>query len=289
MAAPLVGTILLKSNDAAKQFVQSWLGFQRQHLLEWGPQDFDKNDGNQRRSDQVPFPSDPQKFCGPSRKRCSNLSCAGASLPLHVQQARLPRAAAWCRSSSAWRTAKQSGVLCGHGLDEGSKAHVDCCGCCVFLLEPWHSGHLCMQHGRRTTSCSQTCQLEKIQRCEQPASCLQVTLNKYALPHLVRQAPDQTQHMSIVPLSHDHFPNYCGGFCGCEGQQKRGADSFMRFENQRGHLMSGRVQCPIHVVADWYTYHFPCTMSTAEKAALLDCYQHLADRTAAVHSSASQH
>ena len=34
-------------------FVQTWLTLQRQHLLEWGPRDFDRNDMFQRRSDQV--------------------------------------------------------------------------------------------------------------------------------------------------------------------------------------------------------------------------------------------
>ena len=47
------GTLLLKPTDAAKRFVASWLGFQRKHLIDWGPNDFDKLDGNQRRSDQV--------------------------------------------------------------------------------------------------------------------------------------------------------------------------------------------------------------------------------------------
>ena len=52
------GTLLLKPTDAARRFVASWMGFQRKHLLEWGPEDFDKHDGNQRRSDQVGVASD---------------------------------------------------------------------------------------------------------------------------------------------------------------------------------------------------------------------------------------
>lgn len=108
---------------------------------------------------------------------------------------------------------------------------------------------------------------------------VQVTLNRFALPHLVGEDPGQPHYLNIQALDHQHFPNYCGGYCGCEGAGKREAMAFIRFENSRGHLMSGRVDCPAHIMQDWYTYHFPCTMSTAEKAALLDCYQHLADRT----------
>lgn len=47
------GTILLKPTAAGRRFVASWMGFQKRHLLEWGPQDFNKSDGNQRRSDQA--------------------------------------------------------------------------------------------------------------------------------------------------------------------------------------------------------------------------------------------
>ena len=117
----------------------------------------------------------------------------------------------------------------------------------------------------------------------------QVTLNKFALPHLVRETPDQPHYLRVEPLGHEHFPNYCGGYCGCEGRGKRGATSFIRFENTKKHLMSGRVDCPAHITGRWFTYHFPCTMSTAEKAALLDCYQHLSDRRHPANHVAPQH
>ncbi|KAK9813978.1 hypothetical protein WJX73_007658 [Symbiochloris irregularis] len=106
----------------------------------------------------------------------------------------------------------------------------------------------------------------------------QVTLNNYALPNLVSDTPDRPHYLRIQGLSHQHFPNFCGGPCGCQGTQSIKPPQFIRFENQQGHLMSGRLVCPRHTVDDFFTFHFPCTWSTAEKAALLDTYQAMADR-----------
>lgn len=50
------GTILLKPTSAGRRFVESWLGFQKRHLLYWTDKDFNKADGMQRRSDQVQVP-----------------------------------------------------------------------------------------------------------------------------------------------------------------------------------------------------------------------------------------
>lgn len=47
------GTFFLRAGKETVAFVLDWLSQQRQHLLEWGPEQFDKNDMFQRRSDQV--------------------------------------------------------------------------------------------------------------------------------------------------------------------------------------------------------------------------------------------
>lgn len=63
------GTLYLRQGKPAQAFVLSWLTLQRQHLLEWGPEQFDKKDMFQRRSDQVGGRSGCQRcwvWCGAS-------------------------------------------------------------------------------------------------------------------------------------------------------------------------------------------------------------------------------
>lgn len=47
------GTFFFRAERGVLDFVRSWMDLQRSHLLEWGPQQFDKDDMFQRRSDQV--------------------------------------------------------------------------------------------------------------------------------------------------------------------------------------------------------------------------------------------
>ena len=47
------GTFYLRASQYVRGFVLDWLTIQRQHLLEWGPDQFDRHDMFQRRSDQV--------------------------------------------------------------------------------------------------------------------------------------------------------------------------------------------------------------------------------------------
>lgn len=50
------GTLFLRAGPQSQAFVLDWLTIQRQHLLEWGPEQFDKEDIFQRRSDQASKP-----------------------------------------------------------------------------------------------------------------------------------------------------------------------------------------------------------------------------------------
>lgn len=75
-----------------------------------------------------------------------------------------------------------------------------------------------------------------------PMARTQVTFAKYALPEVIGNAthPGGDAYVNVTMLSNDLFPNWCGGQCGCEADAKRGALKFLRHENLKGHLTTGR-------------------------------------------------
>lgn len=46
--------------------------------------------------------------------------------------------------------------------------------------------------------------------------------------------------VKLALLSQQHFPNFCGGWCGCEGNSSRTASRLIAQTNHLGHLLSGR-------------------------------------------------
>ena len=69
---------------------------------------------------------------------------------------------------------------------------------------------------------------------------VQVTLTKYALPAALMTSQPGGAYLNATMLSPALFPNHCGGECGCDGAEQRPASRFLRHENQKGHLTTGR-------------------------------------------------
>ena len=124
---------------------------------------------------------------------------------------------------------------------------------------------------RRNVQCLQLC-LERA-----VCHCAQVTLNKFMLPKLADAIQGQRSSLRLASLSHNQFPNWCGGPCGCQGGSPRGPSRFIRLNNEFGHLITGRIECPREVVDGWLMYHVPCAGSPLEKLSILDAYQHMSD------------
>ena len=67
----------------------------------------------------------------------------------------------------------------------------------------------------------------------------QITFNRHAVPAVLRN-PDSHGPLELIQLPKHHFPNWCGGPCGCDGDVPRNATRFLRHENRLGHLVTGR-------------------------------------------------
>ena len=68
---------------------------------------------------------------------------------------------------------------------------------------------------------------------------MQVTFHKFMLPQLKGNATYQPL-LKLALLTQQEFPNFCGGWCGCEGTHRRGASRLISHNNKHGHLMTGR-------------------------------------------------
>lgn len=106
---------------------------------------------------------------------------------------------------------------------------------------------------------------------------LQVTLNNFALPQMVAAWKPGQPHIKVVSLTHERFPTWCGGPCGCSGSKRRGSRKFIRLNNEEGHLLTGRIECPAKITDKWFMYHVPCARSAFEKLSIVDAYQHMSD------------
>ena len=103
---------------------------------------------------------------------------------------------------------------------------------------------------------------------------VQVTFTKYALPAVLGNSTTPGDaYLNVTLLSTDLFPNWCGGECGCNGVEKRGASRFLRHDNLRGHLTTGRQASLNDTHADVGTEQRPSTSEPwqAGRASKLPC------------------
>ena len=68
---------------------------------------------------------------------------------------------------------------------------------------------------------------------------VQITFNRHAVPAVLKN-PEAHGPLNLIQLPKHHFPNWCGGPCGCDGDLPRNATRFLRHENHLGHLVTGR-------------------------------------------------
>ena len=69
----------------------------------------------------------------------------------------------------------------------------------------------------------------------------QVTFHQFMLPQL-RADPKtgQPPTLRLGTLDQKHYPNRCGGWCGCDGAVSRGPKKLVAHTDGHGHFLSGR-------------------------------------------------
>ncbi|CAL8465577.1 g5113 [Coccomyxa elongata] len=96
----------------------------------------------------------------------------------------------------------------------------------------------------------------------------QVVFNDVLAPHFLRDGGNA--FVRIQSLSQDRFPSWCSGPCGCAGASKVAPVMFKKEEDPSEGVRSGVLECPEPTVTQWFTFHYACTKSGAEKESLMD-------------------
>ncbi|KAK9826435.1 hypothetical protein WJX81_005445 [Elliptochloris bilobata] len=94
--------------------------------------------------------------------------------------------------------------------------------------------------------------------------------NAQLAPHLTRGAAAGHPLVRLLQLSQARFPSWCAGPCGCLGPNATQPDVWDPVLGDTGAITGGSLSCPDTAVDEWLAFHYPCTSSLAEKAALMD-------------------